>query len=96
MFTGINVFFITHGYNTSLLNYDITAAAGTGDRGARTPRGYKERNNQETLKNLRFCLGNNRVRTGRLTIVRESISPTGGAFKGKRPRVVKFKEYNYG
>ena len=36
-FTGINRFFITHGYNTPLLDYDITAAAGTGDRGARTP-----------------------------------------------------------
>ena len=36
-FTGINPFFITHGYNTPLLNYDITAAIGTEDRGARTP-----------------------------------------------------------
>ena len=35
--TGINLFFITHGYNTLLLNYNITAAAGTGNRGARTP-----------------------------------------------------------
>ena len=34
---GINLFFITHGYNTLLLNYDITAAAGTENRGARTP-----------------------------------------------------------
>ena len=37
MFIGINPFFITHGYNTPLLDYDITAAAGTGNRGARTP-----------------------------------------------------------
>ena len=37
MSTGINPFFITHGYNTPLLDYDITAAAGTGDRDARTP-----------------------------------------------------------
>ena len=37
MFTGINPFFITHKYNTPLLNYDITAADGTEDRGARTP-----------------------------------------------------------
>ena len=37
MSTGINPFFITHGYNTPLLDYNITAAAGTGDRGARTP-----------------------------------------------------------
>ena len=36
-FIGINPFFITHGYNTPLLNYDITAANGTEDRGARTP-----------------------------------------------------------
>ena len=36
-FTGINPFFITYGYNTSLLNYNITAAAGTENRGARTP-----------------------------------------------------------
>ena len=36
-FTGINPFFITHEYNTPLLNYDIAAAAGTEDRGARTP-----------------------------------------------------------
>ena len=35
--TGINPFFIAHGYNTLLLNYNITAAAGTEDRGARTP-----------------------------------------------------------
>ena len=35
--TGINPFFITHGYNTPLLNYDIAAAANTEDRGARTP-----------------------------------------------------------
>ena len=34
---GINLFFITHGYNTPLLNYNITAAAGIGNRGARTP-----------------------------------------------------------
>ena len=34
---GINLFFITHGYNTPLLDYDITAAAGIGNRGARTP-----------------------------------------------------------
>ena len=37
MSTGINLFFVTHGYNTLLLNYNITAAAGTGNRGARTP-----------------------------------------------------------
>ena len=37
MFMGINPFFITHGYNTLLLDYDITAADGTEDRGARTP-----------------------------------------------------------
>ena len=36
-FIGINPFFITYKYNTPLLNYDITAAAGTGNRGARTP-----------------------------------------------------------
>ena len=35
--TGINLFFITHGYNTPLLNYDIAAATGTEDRGAPTP-----------------------------------------------------------
>ena len=34
---GINVFFITYEYNTLLLNYNITAAAGTEDRGACTP-----------------------------------------------------------
>ena len=36
MFTGINPFFITHGHNTPLLDYDI-AAVGIEDRGARTP-----------------------------------------------------------
>ena len=36
MFTGINPFFMTHGYNTPLLDYDI-AAANAEDRGARTP-----------------------------------------------------------
>ena len=35
--TGINPFFITHGYNTPLLDYDITAADGMEDRGACTP-----------------------------------------------------------
>ena len=34
---GISLFFMTHGYNTPLLDYDIAAAAGTEDRGARTP-----------------------------------------------------------
>ena len=33
---GISPFFMTHGYNALLLDYDI-AAAGTGNRGARTP-----------------------------------------------------------
>ena len=37
MSIGINLFFITYGYNTSLLNYNITAAAGIGNRDARTP-----------------------------------------------------------
>ena len=37
MSTGINPFFMTHGYNTPLLNYDIAAADGTENRGARTP-----------------------------------------------------------
>ena len=37
MSTGINPFFMTYGYNTLLLNYNITAAAGIGNRGARTP-----------------------------------------------------------
>ena len=35
--TGINPFFITYGYNTPLLDYNITAADGTEDRDARTP-----------------------------------------------------------
>ena len=34
---GINLFFMTHGYNALLLNYDITTAAGIENRGARTP-----------------------------------------------------------
>ena len=37
MFMGINPFFITHGYNPPLLDYDIIAANGMEDRGARTP-----------------------------------------------------------
>ena len=37
MSTGINPFFITHGYNALLLDYDIAAAAGIENRGARTP-----------------------------------------------------------
>ena len=36
MFMGISLFFIIHGYNTPLLDYDI-AAADTENRGARTP-----------------------------------------------------------
>ena len=34
---GISPFFMTHGYNTPLLDYNIAAAADTEDRGARTP-----------------------------------------------------------
>ena len=34
---GINPFFITHKYNTLLLDYNIAAADGTEDRGAHTP-----------------------------------------------------------
>ena len=37
MSTGINLFFITHKYNTPLFDYNITTAAGTRNRGARTP-----------------------------------------------------------
>ena len=37
MFTGVNPFFITHRYNTLLLNYNITTAAGTENHDARTP-----------------------------------------------------------
>ena len=33
---GISPFFMTHGYNTTLLDYDIAAADGTEDRGVRT------------------------------------------------------------
>ena len=33
----MNPFFITHRYNTPLLDYNITAAAGTENRGIRTP-----------------------------------------------------------
>ena len=36
-FIRINPFFITHGYNTPSLNYNIVAADDTEDRGARTP-----------------------------------------------------------
>ena len=34
---GINPFFITHGYNALLLDYDITAATGIRNHSARTP-----------------------------------------------------------
>ena len=37
MSTGINPFFMTHGYNAPLLDYDIAAAAGIENRGAHTP-----------------------------------------------------------
>ena len=47
--TGINPFFITHGYNTPLLNYDIATADGTEDRGTRTPAEIKN----EITKKLR-------------------------------------------
>ena len=36
-FTRINPFFITHGYNTLLLDYNIAATNGMENRGARTP-----------------------------------------------------------
>ena len=39
--TGINPFFITHGYNAPLLDYNIAAAAGIGNRGTRTPAGIR-------------------------------------------------------
>ena len=48
-FTGINPFFITHEYNTPLLNYNIAAADGTEDRGARTPAEIRN----EIIKKLR-------------------------------------------
>ena len=35
--TGINLLFITHGYKTLSLDYNITATTGTGNRGVRTP-----------------------------------------------------------
>ena len=34
---GISPFFMTYGYNTPLMDYDIAAADGMEDRGARTP-----------------------------------------------------------
>ena len=34
---GISLFFMTHGYNAPLLDYDIAAAVGIGNRGACTP-----------------------------------------------------------
>ena len=37
MFMGISPFFMTYEYNTPLLDYDIAAANGMEDRGARTP-----------------------------------------------------------
>ena len=37
MFMGINPFFMTYGYNTPLLDYNIAAADGTKNRGVRTP-----------------------------------------------------------
>ena len=40
--TGINPFFMTHGYNTPLLNYDI-AAARAENHGARTPAEIREK-----------------------------------------------------
>ena len=54
IFTGINPFFITHRYNTPLLDYNIAAADGMEDRGARCNNsGYEccgrkeERNNRK-------------------------------------------------
>ena len=37
MSIGISLCFITHGYNTPLLDYDIATTAGTRNRGVRTP-----------------------------------------------------------
>ena len=37
MFKGMSPFFMTHGYNTLLLDYNIATADGTEDRSARTP-----------------------------------------------------------
>ena len=37
MFIRISPFFITYGYNTPLLDYNVATAAGTQNRGAHTP-----------------------------------------------------------
>ena len=42
-FIKINPFFITHKYNTPLLDYDIAAADNMEDRGARTPAEMKNK-----------------------------------------------------
>ena len=42
MFTGISLFFMTYGYNTLLLDYNI-AAAGIKNRDARTPAEIKNK-----------------------------------------------------
>ena len=51
----INLFFITHGYNTLLLNYDITAAAGIGNRGACTPAEIKNEITRKLLEAFDFA-----------------------------------------
>ena len=92
--TGINPFFITHGYNTPLLNYNI-ATANVEDHGRVYPCRNGGKDNQETPGGLRFRPGGYRVRAGYLTTVREPAPPTRGAFKGRGPRVIKFKKRNH-
>ena len=65
MSTGINPFFIIHGYDTPLLDYNIIAADKE-NRGARTPVKIREKNNQQTPGGLRFRLGGYYVRIGYL------------------------------
>ena len=51
----INPFFITHRCNTPLLDYDITAAAGTENRGARTPAEIRNKITRKLRKTSDFA-----------------------------------------
>ena len=52
--TGINPFFISYGYNTPLLNFDITAA-NTKDRDTRTPAKIREKITRKLREAFNFA-----------------------------------------
>ena len=87
---------MTHGYNAPLLDYDIAAAAGTGNRGARTP----AKMGNEITRKLREASDFAQAAIAYAQDIQQQYAnqhrQPRGAFKSRRPRVVESKECNYG